>query len=560
MRLREAFRLHRDALVGWGLLALVLCAHGLLFAAYVRREIAWTYAPHYDQTAVLQLAYNTYEEIRRDGPWPAFTHAVRTLPPTGALLHLEAAFLFVLTGPSRLAALGVNWLHFALLQLAVVAAVRARCGGFRLPALALGLVWCLATPFFYAGGLDDFRFDFAGWCLYGTFLSLVMLSGTFRRHAWALGAGAVATLCVLTRSLTSVYLGGLMTLWIAVVAGLLWRAREPRLRADRKRQLVGSVLCAACLVLVALPSLALRARSLWSYYVVGHVTGAESAVRKAESGITGSLEALAYYPASLFADHAGPVFLWTACAALALLGIFPRPRPERALGPPAFPRESAWFVALSAAVPWAVLTADAAKSVIVGGILATPLLWAVVLAASALTRRARPEALRVAAAGVLAAGALFQAVHFTGRGPSRLDVEAQREVARLHDDVVRVVRERGLRQPHLLADRKGDYVPATYVAAYERHGVRLDIRYPMGEIVWEPTEADVAAALDRSDLMIVTMEPPPSHWTYPYDRTLAALQPRLLDYGADRMALVGTYRVPEEVRLYARNRPSGEKG
>jgi hypothetical protein len=145
MRLKQAVRLHRDGLVGWGLLALVLCAHGLLFAAYVRREVAWTYAPHYDQTAVLQLTYNTYEEIRLDGPWRALTHAVRTLPPTGALLHLEAAFLFVLTGPSRLAALGVNWLHFALLQVAVVAAVRARCGGFRLPALALGLVWCLAA-------------------------------------------------------------------------------------------------------------------------------------------------------------------------------------------------------------------------------------------------------------------------------------------------------------------------------------------------------------------------------------------------------------------------------
>lgn len=556
MRLKTTLALHRHALIGWGLLALVLCAHWLLFAAYVRREVAWAYAPNYDQTALLQLTYRTYEEIRRDGAWAAFTRALGTLPPTGATLHLEAAFLFALTRPSRLAALGVNWAHFALLQLAVVAAVRARAGGFRLPALALGLVWCLATPFYYAGGLDDFRFDFAGWCLYGTFLALVMCSEVFRRPGWSLAAGAVATLCVLTRSLTSVYFGGVMTVWIAVVAWRLWRAREDAARADRRRQLVGAVLCAACLVLVALPSLAVRARSLWHYYVVGHVTGAESAVRKAEAGLSGRLDALAYYPASLLADHAGWVFLWTAGAAVVLLALFPRPPAERSRDQAGFPREAPWFAALAGALPLAVLTADEAKSVIVGGVLAHPLLWLAVLAAAGLARRSRPEALRVAAAGVLAAGAAFQIAHLAGRAPSRLDRAARLEVSRLHDDVVRVARERGFRQPDLLADRKGDYVPATFVAAYERHGVVLDIRYPMGEIVWEPTDLEVGEALERSDLVIVTMAPPPPHWTYPYDRTLAALQPRLLEYCEGRMALFGTYRVPEEVRLYARAQPA----
>lgn len=559
MRLQEKLRHHRDGLVGWGLLALVLCAHWLLFAAYVRREVSWAYAPNYDQTALLQLSYRTYEEVRRDGPWPALVHALRTLPPTGATLHLEAAFLFALTRPSRLTALGVNWLHFALLQVVVVAAVRAGAGGFRLAALALGLVWCLATPFYYVGGLDDFRFDFAGWCLYGTFLALVMGSAMFRRPGWSLAAGAAGTLCVLTRSLTSVYLGGTMTLWIAAVLWLWWRAREADARADRRRQLVGSVVCAACLVLVALPSLALRARSLWNYYVVGHVTGAESAVRKAESGIRNGLEALAYYPASLFADHAGGTFLWTAAAALGLLALFPRPRAERTLVSRAFPPEAAWFAALSAAVPLTVLTLDAAKSVIVGGVLAHPLLWAILLAVASLARRARPAAVRVVAALVVTAGGLSQVHHLTGPSRTHLLPAARMEVSRLHDDVLRVSGERGFRQPHLLADRKRDYVPAAFAAAYERHGALLDIRFPMGEIVWEPTEREATEALDRSDLMIVTMEPPPAHWTYPYDRTLAAWQPRLLEYAGARMALVGTYRVPEEIRLYARNPPAEER-
>ena len=540
-----------DACV-WGALGLVACGHWLLFAEYVRREVAWAYAPNYDQTALLQIAYSTYEEIRRDGPWRALTHALRTLPPTGALLHLEAAYLFALTRPSRLKALGVNWLHFTLLQLAVVSTVRARFGGWRLPALALGLVWALLTPFHYAGGIDDFRLDFGAFCLYGTFLSLVLRSDVFRRHGWSLAAGAAGTLCVLTRSLTSVYLGGVLTVWMAVLVWRLLRAREDAARTERKRQLGGAALCAAWLVLVALPSLALRARSLWNYYVVGHVTGAESAVRQAESGIAGNLEALAYYPASLFSHHAGPLFLWLAFLALVLLAVFPRPRDERPRDLRGFAADAPWFVALSIAVPLAVLNADAAKSVVVGGILAIPLLWAVVLAASRLARRARPAAFWVASVGVLAVGGAFQIARLSGGSSSLFDPAARREAARLHEDVARVVRERGWRPSHLLADRKRDYVPATWVSTYERHGVALDLRYPMHEIVWEPTDQQIDEALERSELVVLTTEPPPPHWTYPYDRKLAALRPRLTEYCEGRLSLVGTYRVPEEIRLYAR--------
>jgi len=69
-------------------------------------------------------------------------------------------------------------------------------------------------------------------------------------------------------------------------------------------------------------------------------------------------------------------------------------------------------------------TADEAKSVIVGGILAQPLLWAAVLVAAGLAGRSRPEALRVAAAGVLAIGAAFQV--------ARLSVSHQINISTQH--------------------------------------------------------------------------------------------------------------------------------
>lgn len=537
----------------WAAVGLALGAHWLLFAAYVRREVAWAYPPNYDQTAFLQLAYATYGRFVQDGFWRALGHTLATLPPTGALLHLEAALAFALMRPSRLAALSVNWLHFAVLQLAVVSTVRARFGGWRLPALAFGLVWSLATPFYYAGGLDDFRLDFAAFCLYGTFVTLAVRSDLFRRHGWALAAGATGTLCVLTRSLTSVYLGGVMTVWLAATAARLLRASGPAERADRRRQMGGALLCAGWLVLVALPSLVVRARSLWNYYVVGHVTGVERAVRQAESGITTSLDALAYYPESLLTHHAGPTFLWLAVLALVVLAVVRRPAAGAPRDPRGFAPDAPWFVALSLLVPYAVLTADSAKSVVVGGLLATPLLWGVLLGAAALARAARPAAFAVAAGGVLVGGVAFQITHLRGPSTSLFPPEARREVARLHADVARVVRANGWSTTRILADRKRDYVPATAVAAYEADGTSLDLVYPMGYVVWEPTAQQVDEALAESQIVIVTLEPPPPHWTYPYDRMLAALRPRLLQYCEEGLSFVGSYRVPEEVRVYARS-------
>jgi hypothetical protein len=546
----------REALIGWGLLVPVVCGHWLLFSAYVRREVAWSYARHFDQTTLLYLAYGVYEEMLRDGPVAALARALRASPPIGATLHLEAALVFLLARPTRLTALAVNWGHFVLLQAAVIAALRARTRGWALPALGLGLVWALRTPFFWVGGLDDFRLDFAACCLYGTFLALVLRSDLFRHAGWSVAAGLAATWCVLTRSLTSVYLVGLLGLWILVLFFRLWRAEGGAARADRGRALRGAALCTACLALLALPTLALRARSLWSYYVVGHVTGREGAVHAALSGAGDAWKTIAYYPTSLLASHAGPLFLWLAGGALVVLALARRSRgPGEAEAAPVFAGEAFGFMVSALAVPLAVLTADTAKSPVVGGILVTPLLWAVLLALSRLAPRARPAALWVTSGAVLAAGGAFQVYRLTG--PARSDafapsVEARTDVSRLHDDITRVIRQRGLTHPWVLTDRKRDYVPALHVSAYERHGQFLYVNYPLLPVLWKPSNREVLEALRRSDFVILTAPGPLAKGLLPYDYKLAEMEPRLRDHCTRRLTRVGTYRVPEEIDLYAR--------
>src|SRR5262245_58001126 len=228
------------------LVALLLAAEWLMFAAYVRREVAWAYAPLFDQTMSLDAAYRTYEDVRSLGLVGGLGEAVRRSPPSGALLHLEAAALFFASHPSRLTALAVNFGHSALLQAALVYALWATRRRWELALLGLGLLLSVRVPFHVAGGLFDFRPDWAAFGLYGTFLAAVWRSGLFRGRGWSLAAGAVAATCVLSRSLTAIYLGSLLAgtfAWLAVRAS---RERDPERRAGHRRRLAGVGLCAAC--------------------------------------------------------------------------------------------------------------------------------------------------------------------------------------------------------------------------------------------------------------------------------------------------------------------------
>jgi hypothetical protein len=534
------------------LMALLLAAEWLLFAAYVRREVAWAYAPHFDQTMSLNAAYRTYEDVRRQGLAGGLSEALRRSPPSGALLHLEAAALFLASRPSRLTALAVNFGHFALLQAALVYALWATSRRWELALLGLGLLLAVRSPFSMAGGLFDFRPDSVAFSLYGTFLAAVWRSGVFRDRGWSLGAGAVGAVCALSRSLTAVYLGGLLAGTLAWLAVRAWREREPQRRTDHQRRLMGAGLCAACWCLTALPLLAVQTRALWSYYVVGHLTGPERAVRAAGLGLRGAGDALLFYPRSVLIDHAGPLFLALAAGSLAALAIARRPAWD-----PGGARGAGGFFAAALLVPLAVLTADTAKSGSVGGLLVTPLLWLVLAGAARQMDGAVPAARRVLAVSVLAAGLAAQAVRLIGPAPMSHPVEAVHEVLRLHDGITRWCLAHGLASPVVFADRQRDYVPALRVSAYERQGTLLRVDQTLARTVWRPGRDEILEALRRADVVILTRPRAGETFAYPYDEAMSTLYPRLLRHAKQDLVRIGSYRVPEEVAVFARAPAAG---
>src|SRR5262245_26454015 len=176
-------------------------------------------------------SYETHERIRQRGLWGGLAYGLRMPTAKGPMMHVQAALLYLVLGPSRLSALTLNFLYFALLQCALVATARWYSGRWSVALFALGLLLAARAPFYPAGGLVDFRIDFIASCLFGTFLCAVLRSGLFASRRWSAVAGGVAALLVLFRSLTALYLAGVLgALFLALCAGLYLYRRDAEAR------------------------------------------------------------------------------------------------------------------------------------------------------------------------------------------------------------------------------------------------------------------------------------------------------------------------------------------
>src|SRR5207249_11438683 len=103
----------------------------------------------------------------------------------GLLVQFQGALSCLAFGPGWLQLLNVNFVYFVLLQIATVHAAWY-AGGRRViwAMFGLGLLLALDTPYFWAGGLMDFRLDFAAFCLYGIFMAIVIRSEVFGYLGW----------------------------------------------------------------------------------------------------------------------------------------------------------------------------------------------------------------------------------------------------------------------------------------------------------------------------------------------------------------------------------------
>jgi hypothetical protein len=549
----------RTSALPWLGLALLLAVQYGLFRQYVEREVAWCYPRNHDQTVYLTRSYKGYEHVLSEGPWRGVWSILRQPVPNGMVFEAQAALLYLVLGPSRLSALTVHFAYFALFQIALAGALRRRSGRWGPAFLGVGLLLAAATPYFWAGGIADFRIDFCAFCLYGVFVCVVLRGDVFASWRWSLAAGAVAAWLVYTRYLTAVYIAGITACCLGLMLPVMALRRNRGSLPQGGRRLAGLFAAGAVLTALFAPVVWWKWAGIRDYYL-GQFARGEGPVRAAEIGVAGWKSQLYFYLRSLAFDHAGVLFLElaTCCLLLALVWRLTwrvmgwsrsggRTRPDL-FGPV--------FVLVSLLSPLATLTLFGAGSPVVGGIMVGPLLWLILMAVLALLPRgARADHLVAGLAAAVVGLGLYNQASAMARPLAPRDRRAQFEqVSRLCERIGYFSQRCGWSSPRLAFTTLSDslFAPVIEAEVYERRGVLLNPQTLLGRGIMDVSEADAVAAVRASDFVVMNLTDMGLE-VYPFVRCMREYRPHLLAACREGHVAVERFCLPGgDVMLFVR--------
>jgi hypothetical protein len=497
-----------------GVLLVLIALEALLFFNFFSREIA-SYPPLYsDQTVYLTQAYGLEERVFSKGLsqlWEALWH---NGSPAGLLLPIEGAFAGLLLGGTRMPQLAVLFIAFSALQVVVFATARVvwdrRAHGY----MALGLILCQTTGWFWAGGLFDFRTDFVAYCLYGIWVCAALRSQLFLDRRWAIGCGLLGAFLVLHRFLTIIYLLGVcIGFALACVIIPIFAGGDADLVKRLRQRLYNVLLSVAILVLAVSPILLINWKAIFAYYFVNTSGWARQA------GINDLAGHLFYYPNSILNDHWGPTFLWASGLAIAI-GLL-----TRLLGPlrtvelrEGSRRDGVFLlqvIFLLGAVlgPMLVLTVDITKSPVVGGIVGVPAALLVVAVSAAPTAKLRdlaslPVRKLIGACSLLifGVGLITQLDHASRHAAEYAQRRDLKQLAKIDKWLVQYAREHNWRNPRISFDVISDFFNSSAITAsgFEQTGELVEFRPMLGGTIMGVDRREALSLLANSDFVILT--------------------------------------------------------
>jgi hypothetical protein len=559
--------------LAYTLFGVLLLLEFLFFRGYAEREVVWAYPNNHDQAAYLFHTYSLYADHLSNGI-AAWIKYLKDPSSQGILFPVQGFLLCLLFGATRMACLGVNFLLFAALQAFLLYTVRWLTQDIWLGFIGVGLLLSQVSAFFWAGGLFDYRIDFAVYCLYGIWILVVLRSGVFSDTRWTVSAGLVAAWLMLMRFITVPYIIG-ATLLTALLISLapLYTLSDVRKRHSVLRRIAGAGLSLAIAAAATAPFLYIARHAIWNYYGVRHLTGPEKYIRAAELQITDFIGHLSYYPNSILYDHLGPLFGALSLALLCIAYIFRRVRSNTpAAGSGDHDRRSPiplfLFVVTTIVTPLIVLMLDISKSQVVGGIVGAPIAFLALLAVLRIGGGTIPWTHRHATSHV--AGVILAAVsisfgvwnylsHLTGHGPfhnRRTEVEG---LMKVYDSIGQYVETAAWkRKPLISFNMIGDTMsaPAISVVQFERGRSLIRMQTLLGHSIMAEDRDAVFKQLEQTDVLLLgdTSKRFGLNEHYPFNYTVTPLSGDIEQWA--KQQLVSLVSVPSVegrgYRLYVR--------
>ena len=532
----------------WVAVVGLMLAEFLLFDRMTSAHYASIYPRWNDQIQYLRESYTAYEEAKLHGLAAGLSLALHKPALQGTLHDTTALLVFWLSGSaSRSAALSLNMFVFLAWQASLLAVVGRISGSRVLGWMAFGLVLCVAWPWSgEAGSAVDFRLDHGAMCLFGLAASVALLTRGFRSWRWSAVLGAVVGLTLLERFLTGMYFAVIFAGWAA------WILCGPE-RGTRLRNLCVAGVVAAVL---AGPVFWLNRVTIYNYYWVGHITGAEGLARLRAMD---HWQAIQFVFGNLGRMHLGPRFGWTAgglTAALVLLVLLFR---QRANGV-----NRDWlFTGLSfLLLPAAVLAVHPQKSEYVLGVLVPGSILLVLWLWAELLRRVGVSPAREwsrwlpagCAALALAAGGIFY-VRRQATPAYPADFPANDlQVKAIADYIYKTSRASGLTHPAVTVDQISDFLDGQIlqVVCYERQGVWVPFEMQLPQSILAEKDEMIFYRLNLSDYVMLTDRMPGDGY-WPYDHQMVRLHPAVKAWCETHLRHTQTFFLfGREMSLYER--------
>jgi hypothetical protein len=410
----------------------------------------------------------------------------------------------------------IQFVAFGLLQVAAFvtaqAVWRSRWFGYMLA----GLILCQITPWCWAGGLFDFRFDFIPYCLYGIWACAVIRSQLFLHRRWAVACGLIGAFLVLSRFLTLVYLFGVSAGFavVCVVVVLFWRGDRDLTRRMWQRSYNLAISVGVLTVIVA-PFLIRSWPLIVEYYSV-HNWG-EGSVRTDQLGLGSLAQKLLFYPDSLLRDHWGLTFILGSAIVLigsliARLNNAFKARAAGSQGRDETFRLQVVFLLGAILGPIIVLTVATEKSAVTGGIVGVPaaLLVVALSARAAAVRDGEGQAISkiVLACSmvifVLGIAAVFD--QLTRHLPEYAQRRDLRRLAELDKWMVRYASEHGWHDPVISVDTISSWFNGYSVTdtGYEETGEFIEFHLMFGHEIMGVDRQEALSEVAQSDFLILT--------------------------------------------------------
>ena len=521
----------------------------LLFDRMTSLHHAGFYPRWNDQIQYLAESYTAYQQTLGQGLWVGLKAALSKTALQGTLHDFSAVLVFWLAGsPSRSAALSLNMLVFLAWQGALLAGIPRLTGSRTLAWLGFALLVCLAWPWTAdAGSAVDFRLDHAAMCLMGITSIIALLTEGFRSTRWSLLLGLAIGVTVLERFLTGVYFG--LIFIVSVVWVLVGMECWPRLRY---LLLAGGVTSA-----LTVPLLWVNRQGIYTYYWVGHISGAEGTVRS--QGFS-AVESAKFIFGHLLDMHLGHYFLayvGLTTAVLALLALFSR-------RPVADPLPKGWlfFSFVFLLLPAVVLGVHRQKSAYVLGILVPGavllLLWVWTQLWQRIARAPDKGLWRVWPAVLACAAVAAGECYFVRRQlePPYTEgfVASARQVNDIADYIFESSRAAGITNPNIAIDQVVDYfdAPTLQVICFERRKVWVPFVVQLPNSILTEMDENIFYKVKLCDFVMLTDQMPGGGY-WPYDRQMRRLYPELKAWCEAHLSVVSHYTLfGRQMTLYRR--------